>query len=150
MRALIGMMGVPAVVGGLLAVADVPPTDVQPLSKVLATLEKEGLSPIVEASFDDGVWEVEGYRGDKPVEVHVDPKSLSIVSEHPESIQERPLKNSQPASAIARQLEQRRYEPILEIDWDHVDWEVEAMHEGRERDLRVSVTGEITSDRADD
>jgi hypothetical protein len=137
-------------IGGLLAVADVPPKNTQPLSKVLTALEKQGLSPIVEASFDDGVWEVEGYRGDKPVEVHVDPGSLSIISEHPDSTHERPALNALAASAIVQQLEEQHYRPILEIDWDHADWEVEALRDGRERDLRVSATGEITSDRADD
>ena len=62
-----------AIVGGVAAAAEMLPAKALPLSTILTGLEKAGLTMIVDANFDDGVWEVEGMRGNRAVEVHVDP-----------------------------------------------------------------------------
>ena len=135
----------------LLVGADLPPREAKPLSEVLVAVEKAGLSPIVEASFDDGVWEVEGFRGKTPYEAHFDPKSLALLHEHADSPRERPAADSLSAVEVVKRLESAGYGPVLGIDYEGTDWEAEAMHGGRERELHVDLrTGEVLTDRADD
>ncbi|QDU14142.1 hypothetical protein CA11_19460 [Gimesia maris] len=110
-----------------------------------------GLTPIVEAAFDDGVWEIETFRKNKPIEVHVNPQTLAIISEHPDFHHQKLSIKDLAASQIARQIEQAGYQPILEMDYEHGQWEVETLHAGSERELTIEAsTGKILSDRADD
>ena len=151
MRLVLGIAGVAAFFQVVAIAGDRPPEGVAPLSKVLETVQGQGLSPIVEASFDDGVWEIEGFRSGRPVEAHVDPKSLAIVMERSDSPKERPSKDSLTAAKIVQMLEQKQYGPVEEIDWDHGTWEVEAVRNCVERELRIApATGQVTSDSADD
>jgi hypothetical protein len=49
------------------------PDDAWRLSEIVIMLEGEGYSPIMEIEFEDGLWEVEAYRGEEFVEIQVDP-----------------------------------------------------------------------------
>tara|TARA_R100001143_G_scaffold61130_1_gene61398 strand:+ start:356 stop:934 length:579 start_codon:yes stop_codon:yes gene_type:complete len=151
MRAVLLLASLVSVVAGTVVGADVPQSQDSPLSQVLSKLEQQGLAPIVEVDFDDGVWEIETFRKNKPLEVHVNPQTLAILSEHPDTHHRKPSINALTASQIARQIEQTGYQPILEMDYEHGQWKVEALHAGSERALTVeAATGKILSDRADD
>jgi len=140
-----------AIVGGVAAAAEMLPAKALPLSTILTGLEKAGLTMIVDANFDDGVWEVEGMRGNRAVEVHVDPLSGKILTEQPEHISSVPGAQAKTAAAIAKQLEDAGYAPILELDWERTYWEVEAISAQGHRKLHVDAnSGKILSDRADD
>ena len=58
-----------------------PPQDAQPLSAILAKLEKAGYSPISEVSFERRYWEIEAVQGQGERELHVDPKTGEILRE---------------------------------------------------------------------
>lgn len=60
--------------------AEKPPQDSKPLSEIAAGVERAGYSPIVEASFDDGSWEVEAYHAGTKYELRVDPMTGEIKS----------------------------------------------------------------------
>ncbi len=66
---------------GFSAVAndDIPPTGSLKLSEVIQKLELEGFHPVVDVEFDDGVWEIDAYRGREKRELHVDPKTGKIL-----------------------------------------------------------------------
>jgi hypothetical protein len=151
MRAILGMGSVLSLVTGLAVAGGLPPQDAKPLSEVLAAVETHGISAISDVSFDDGVWEIEGYRGQQPVELHVHPQSLAIISEHPDEPHERPSAGGLSAAAVAKHLEQAGYGPILDLEWDHTQWDAEAMNQNGRRDLKISPqTGKVLSDRAED
>lgn len=152
MRSLIGKtVSLAALIGGVALAADLLPANALPLSTILTTLEQQGLSPIVEANFDDGVWEIEGFRGDRPVELHVDPLTGKSFGEHPDRIDSRPPATAKAASAIAKAIEGAGYSSILELEWEHDHWDVEAISANGHRKLRVAAdTGKVLSDRADD
>lgn len=140
-----------AMVGGIVLAADYLPAKALPLSTILTSLEQGGLTSIVEASFDDGVWEVEGFRNNQAVEVHVDPLTGKVLREHPDHITSKPTPQAKSAAAIVKQLEQAGYAPVLEIEWERDGWEVEAVNSQGKRKLHVAAeTGKILSDRLDD
>ncbi len=63
---------------------------------------------------------------------------------------DRPPPGSQPLSAIAKQLEDRGYDPIVEMVMDDERWEVEAYVDGEPRELWVDPeSGEILRDQPD-
>jgi hypothetical protein len=66
--------------GATSAAAEKPPPNSKPLSEIAAAVEKAGYTPIEEASFDDGRWEVEAYQADTKFELRVDPMSGAITS----------------------------------------------------------------------
>jgi hypothetical protein len=62
-----------------------PPPNSKPLSQVAAAVERAGYSPIVEADFDNGSWEIEAYQGETKYELRVDPMSGEIKSKRVDS-----------------------------------------------------------------
>ncbi|WP_437202809.1 PepSY domain-containing protein [Planctomicrobium sp. SH664] len=149
MKRMIGMVVMLLASGGLLAMAEHPPAGARPLSEVLTSLEQQGLL-VVEASFDDGVWEVEGIRSDRGVEVHVDPRTLRVIREHADSQDSRPGVGSLKASEIVKLLEDAGYSPVTELEWNSGEWEAEARRNLSRRNLRVAAeTGKILSDHPD-
>lgn len=150
---LLALCGLPVVIllAGMSFAGGRPPRQARPLSEVLAEVEKKGVDPVCDISFDDGSWEIEGYRGKEAVELHVHPIYLSILVEHPEDPQQRPSTRSLTAREIATRLEQAGFSPILELEWDHAQWEAEAVSAEGRRHLKIApATGEILSNQADD
>jgi len=129
------------------------PKSVSPpsLSQVLAAAEKHGLNSILEASLDDSVWEVEGFREDKVVELHLDPRTLELLGEHSDSPRQKLPLDTLSARIVAESLEKAGYSPVTEIEWDRNVWEAEALHNHNPRQLRIHpTTAKILSDRFDD
>jgi hypothetical protein len=58
-----------------------PPASALPLSQVLAALERDGWGPFKEVEFDDGVWEVEVWKGRQRYKLEVDPTSGKVLRE---------------------------------------------------------------------
>jgi len=140
-----------AAIGSVAIAAEILPAKALPLSTILETLEKGGLTGITDVDYDDGVWEVEGFRGTNAVEAHVDPLTGKVLYEKPEHITSRLPSNAKPASAIAKQLEAAGYAPIMEMDWEVNVWEIEAINAQGRRKLHVAPdTGKVLSDRLDD
>jgi hypothetical protein len=57
-----------------------PPADGKPLSAIAADVERAGYAPIVDASIEGGMWEIDAYQGDTEYELRVDPISGEIKS----------------------------------------------------------------------
>jgi uncharacterized membrane protein YkoI len=120
------------------------------LLEVVRKLEKT-YSPIVEASFDDGAWEVEAFKGDTAYELTVDPRSGKVLSEFRDFGEAKPPAGSMALSEIIRSLAEADYTDIDEISFERRNWEVEALRDGQKRELHVDPqTGAIASDRVDD
>ncbi|HEY8554026.1 MAG TPA: PepSY domain-containing protein [Burkholderiales bacterium] len=63
----------------------------------------------------------------------------------------RPPKDAPPLSSILQQLEQQGYAPIVDVDYDNGQWEMEAYRDGRKREIKVdAMSGKVLSERADD
>jgi hypothetical protein len=117
------------------------------LSEVLAAAEQRGVTDISDVSFDDGVWEIEGYRDGKAVEVHLHPHFLSVLAEHPEEPQSRPYRSLR-ASEIAKKLEEAGYGQISELEWEQTHWVAEVMTPRGEQELPIAAdTGKVINGR---
>lgn len=132
------------------AKADLPPKDALPAADIAEQLEKAGYTPI-EISFDDGVWEVDVYQNEKPLELAVDPRSGKILYEHRDDAEPRPPKDAKALSTILHDLAKAGYTEIDEASFERRFWEIEGIHEGRKHELTVDpVKGDVLSDRLDD
>ena len=58
-----------------------PPQDAQPLSAILAKLEKAGYTKISDVSFERRYWEIEAVNNQGERELHVDPNTGEILRE---------------------------------------------------------------------
>lgn len=126
------------------------PTDAKQLLEIVTGLEKQGYAPIVEISFDDGVWEVEAYNKENAFELLVDLKSGKVVSEHPDHGGPKPPADALPLSKIIEGLEKAGYSHVNDLSFERKSWEAEATRENEKRELRVDPkSGKVISDRAD-
>ncbi len=144
------LLSVGCVLATLAAFGNLPPQGVKPLSEVLKTVEAGGLQAVTEATFDDGVWEIEGLRNDRPVEVDVDPMTGKTLRERADTTQRRLPDGAKLLSEICRRVEDAGYTSLSEAELELAGWEIEALRNGVPRQLTVDVrTGEIVADRAD-
>ena len=126
-----------------------PPSSAKALTKVVAALEKDGYQ-IVEASFDDGRWELEGYREENSYEIWVDPDTGKVLSTHRDDADPLPPAGVQTLSKILEAVEQAGYAPITSAEFERGRWEIEAYHDLAKRELQVDAkNGKVLSDRAD-
>lgn len=122
-----------------------PPDGSRSLKEIVTGLELDGYR-IVEASFDDGRWELDGYRKDESYELHVDPKTGHLLSTERDDADPAPSANALPLSQILELVAQAGYGPIVDAEFEHGRWEIEAYHERARRELRVdAMTGKILS-----
>lgn len=135
-----------------IAVADErPPGDAKQLVDVAAGLEKSGYGPIVEISFDDSMWEVEAYRGNKAFELNVDPKTGKVASEHPDDGDAKPPADALALSEIIGAVKEAGFANVADISFEGRSWEIEATRDNKKRELHVDPSsGKVISDRADD
>lgn len=64
------------------ALADeAPEAGSTPLSEIIASVEDAGYDRISEVSMEDGVWEIDAYKGDDARELEVDPQTGEILSD---------------------------------------------------------------------
>jgi uncharacterized membrane protein YkoI len=153
MKALMGFSLVFASVAAMpLASADErPPADGTPLFELLEILDEKGYGPVIEVSFDDGVWEVEVYKGDAALEVSVDPAKGEIISEHRDDGDPKPPTDAMPLAKVIAALERAGYTDLNDISFERRSWEVEATRDNQKIELRVDAKdGRVISDRVDD
>lgn len=123
----------------------------KPLIDVVKSLEEADYAPITEISFDDGVWEVEAYKGDIAYELSIDPETGEVISEHRDNGDPKPPAKSLLLSAIIEAIEKAGYTHVHDVSFEHRIWEAEVRREGMKRELRLDpLTGEIVEDRVDD
>jgi hypothetical protein len=58
-----------------------PPRNAKPLSEIVRNLENQGYLPVVEASIDNGVWEIEAYKDGRRRELIIEPVTGQILSD---------------------------------------------------------------------
>jgi uncharacterized membrane protein YkoI len=153
MKAILGSSVMVAMLAAIpLATADErPPADGKSLLEVVTGLEERGYGPIVEISFDDGVWEAEAYKDDAAFELSVDPSSGEVVSEHRDDGDPKPPADSMTLPEIIGELEKAGFANLNDISFEGRSWEVEATRDTQKRELRVDArSGEVISDRVDD
>lgn len=130
---------------------DVPASGAKPLSEILGTLDKGGLRSVTEVSFDNGVWEVEGIRDGRPVELHIDPLTSQIINERADEAHPAIPGDGKSLIAICQAVEEAGYSPVTEAEYEPAGWEIETLHKGTPRQLVVDLrTGKIVSDQPDD
>ena len=76
----LGVLLSASVLAAGLASADRPPENAKPLSAVAKAIEAKGYV-LSEVSMDDGVWEVEAYKGKQERELKVHAETLEILSD---------------------------------------------------------------------
>ncbi|MGE3637393.1 MAG: PepSY domain-containing protein [Pirellulales bacterium] len=147
-----GMLLAALAVTPLVAFADDRlPANSKSLLEIVTTLEKAGYGPIVDASFDDGNWEVEVYRKDTAFELLVNPSTGEVVSEHRDDAEAKPPAGAKLLSEIIKNLVDAGYADVNDVSFEGRTWEVEARRDDVKRELRVNPeTAEVISDRADD
>jgi uncharacterized membrane protein YkoI len=146
-----GMILVISVACSNSTLADDRPVDRRPLSKIVLRLEKSGYLPIVELEFDDGVLEIEAFKGDQSVELRVDPRTGEIRSERETERHRRPPDDALPLSEVLRKLDKAGYSKVREVGFDRKDWKIEVIKDQREWNLRVDpLTGKVISKHKDD
>lgn len=59
--------------GGEAEVMEIPPVDAIPLSEIIASIEVPNHIHVVEAEFEDGVWEIEYVMAGEEHELQIDP-----------------------------------------------------------------------------
>lgn len=125
--------------------------EAKPLVDIVKSLEEADYGPIVEVDFDDGVWEVEAFKGDIAYELAIDPQSGEVLSEHRDEADAKPPAKAKSLSEILTALDKAGYTDVDDISFDHRTWEIEVRREGMKRELRVDpLSGEVVSDRVDD
>jgi uncharacterized membrane protein YkoI len=123
----------------------------KPLVDVVKNLEEADYAPITEISFDDGVWEVEAYKGEIAYELSIDPETGEVISEHRDNGDPKPPAKSLLLSTIIEAIEKAGYTHIHDLSFEHHVWEAEVRRDGIKRELRLDpLTGEIVEDRVDD
>jgi hypothetical protein len=60
-----------------------PPDNALPLSEIIERLETAGYTTIIDAEFEDGVWEIEHVVDGEEHELHVDPVTGEILPAEP-------------------------------------------------------------------
>jgi uncharacterized membrane protein YkoI len=119
--------------------------------EIVRNLEEADYAPIVDVSYDDGVWEVEAYKADIPYELSLDPQTGEVISEHRDDADAKPPAKSLLLSTIIEGIEKAGYTDLDDISFEHRTWEAEVRRNGQKRELRVDpATGEVVSDRVDD
>ncbi len=150
-RQYLGVFALMGVLTGIAVAGDLPPENSKPLSTILKQLESGGLSQIKSVEFDDGVWEIEGMRNKGGVEVHVNPLTGDVVSEHKDLHSNLPPASAKSAATIVTLLEEAGYAPVYELEWERTIWTAEAIHKNSKRKLTIAPdTGKVVSDRMDD
>jgi uncharacterized membrane protein YkoI len=126
-------------------------TEGKSLLEIISIVERDEYRPIVEVSLDDGVWEVEAYKGDGAFELTLDPKSGKVISTHRDDGGAKPPADAMKLSEVIRALEKSGYANIDEVSFERKNWEVEATRDNQKRELRVNAKdGKVISDRVDD
>jgi uncharacterized membrane protein YkoI len=128
-----------------------PPANSKTIIEIVAGLEKQEYAPIIEVSFDDGVWEVEAYKGDAAFELTVDPSTGEIVNEHRDEGDRKPPADSLSLSEILSAVEKAGFAELNDVSFEGKSWEAEATRDSKKRELRIDgKTGKVIADRADD
>jgi hypothetical protein len=145
---LVAAMAASPLVG---AADDTPPESALPLYEVVKQLESQKYGPIVEASFDDGSWEVEVYKSGVAYELLVNPFTAAVISEHRDDSEAAPPDGSKTLAEIVSAVMDSGYALVSDASFEGKSWEIEARRDGVKRELRVDPnTAEIISDRSDD
>ena len=67
---------------------EIPPEGAPPLSEILAKVEAIGYTQIIDAEFEDGVWEVDYVVEGEEHELHVDPMTGEVLPEETQETDE--------------------------------------------------------------
>lgn len=135
---------------GATLLADAVPAG-QPLTTILANVEKGGYRDVTEVSVDDGEWEVEALRDGQPVGLRIVPQTGEIRSVHADEPHPALPREALPLPEILKKLDAAGYRQVSKLELEPAGWEVECWKGGTERDLLVDLrTGQVLSDRVDD
>lgn len=135
----------------LFAAEEPKPAAKKSLLDIVVKLENDGYGPITDISMEEGDWEVEAYKGDVAYEMLVDAETGEVVAEHRDDGDSKPPANAKKLSEIITMLESEGYSRIREVSFERKNWEVEAIKDKTQRELRVDpVSGKVVSDRVDD
>ena len=116
-----------------------PPSNAQPLSAILKAIEEQNLGQIIDAEFDDGLWEVKIFEVQNYQKLYLDPITGQEV--RPRKIKNKvaatPPANALALSNIVESLEKDNLGPIVEVEYEDGFWEVKWLDHGRESKIYV-------------
>lgn len=128
--------------------AEAPPQDAKPLSEIIKAVEGQQMGVIFEIEFDDGLWEVEVYKGNKETTLYLDPKTgqerrRTQDDDRPDDL---PPQNSKPLSEILKSVEGQSGAVVTDVEFDDGYWEVTVRKDGRKTELNLDPrTGQSTT-----
>lgn len=63
--------------------SDKPPANSKSLASIAQSLQQQGYT-LSEVSFDDGLWEAEGYKDNQKLDIRLDAKTGKVISSQPD------------------------------------------------------------------
>jgi|GEM_PF-994975 len=143
-------LGIVALLLGTAMAHERLPMNAKPLSAILEAAEQAKITDITEVSFDDGVWEIEGFQNGQALEFHFNPVTGALLSSHSDTNHRLIGDGILSALAVARQLEKGGFQTITELEWEGTFWSADVTFEGQPRELQIDPrTGVILSNRVD-
>jgi hypothetical protein len=129
---------------------DRPPAKGLGIARIVRLVEQAGYAPVIDASFDDGRWEVEAVKDGRQYELAVSTDG-QITATHEDDRDERPASDAMPLSKLLANLGNHGWSPISEAGFERRTWEIEAYKSDVKHELRVDPnTGEVLRERRDD
>lgn len=126
-----------------------PQADIKSLAEIVTRFEAVGCQ-IVDASFDKGRWQLEGYRNDLSFELAVDRETGLLKSMRQDLVNPPPPAGAKPLSQILANVQKAGWTQIVSVELDHGRWDVDAYRDLTRRELRLdAISGTIVVERAD-
>lgn len=119
-----------------------PPPKAKPLSSILMAVENQNIGQIIEAEFDDGLWEVKTCQVQNYQKIYLDP--VTGQEQRPRKSKNKvPPANALPLSSIVQTIEDRKLGSIIEVEFDDELWKIKLRKDGREIKMSVNpMTGQ--------
>lgn len=145
----VALLAVSAIGAGVGNASQQPPTGSKSLTEIVTAFEGTGCQ-IVEVSFDEGRWELEGYRNGMAYELEVNPETGLLMSMRRDDIDSLPPTGAKTLSQILAEVTKSGCTKIVSAELEHGYWEVEAYRDLAKRELHLDpISGAILTEHAD-
>lgn len=145
----LALLAISAVGAGFGDTMPTPQADIKGLTEIVTRFEAVGCQ-IVDASFDKGRWQLEGYRNDLSFELAVDRETGLLKSMRQDLVNPPPPPGAKPLSQILTAVQKAGWTRIASVELDHGQWDVAAYHNLARRELHLdAISGAIVAARTD-
>lgn len=145
----LALLAFSAVGAGFADTPSTPQADIKGLAEIVTRFEAVGCQ-IVDASFDKGRWQLEGYRNDLSFELAVDRETGLLKSMRHDLVNPPPPVGAKPLSQILANVQKAGWTRIVRVELDHGHWDVESYRNLARHELHLdAVSGAILTEPAD-